>query len=358
MASVVTFGTASAASGTKAFGWLEICTMADGSPLRIPVHVIAGARPGPRMTVLSAQHGYEISEIEVCRRVIEMLDPQALKGTLVVVPIANPIAFESGTRCAWQDSLNGDNGNMNRVWPGKPDGWMTERTVWKINQELVQGTDILVDLHNGTTAPPGLTCGYGYAVVSDDKQLSDRNYAMSMTSGFELMVKRHVSTLGAHLAAIMLGQGILCFSCEVGEFYGFQVEKRDQPASQPVRTVPEVGVTALFNILKYMGMLEGEPVLPKRQLVISGRETNLRPSHGGALYSEFTVNAIGKVVPKNTLLGTVVNPYNFETLEEIRAPYSQTIILGVTHRHPFARVNMGDYGYLVMDMAAAEWVNH
>jgi predicted deacylase len=357
MVNSVTFGSATASPGSKAFGWLDVCIMADGSPLRIPVHVIAGAQPGPRLTVLSAQHGYEISEIEVARQVVETVDPKALRGTLVVVPVANPIAFEGGTRCAWVDSLYGDNGNMNRVWPGNPDGWLTERMVYMLSEQIIKGSDVAADLHDGTTAPPGLTVGYGYALMTEDQELSRRIYEMSVASGFDILVKRPVSTLGGSLAPFAIDQGIPCFACEVGEFYGFQLEENEKPAAKPVRTVPQCGVTALHNIMKHLGMLEGQPKLPSRQVLIP-RENNLRPKHGGALYSEFTGDAIGRVVPKDTLLGTVVSPYDFTVLDEIRAPYEQNMIIAVTYGHPFKRVNAGDYGYIAADMTTAEWIDN
>jgi hypothetical protein len=112
-----------------------------------------------------------------------------------------------------------------------------------------------------------------------------------------------------------------------------------------------------MNIMKHLGMLEGELVLPKRQVIISP-ENNLRPNQGGLLISHFKGNAIGRVVPKGTLLGTVISPYSFETIDEIRAPYNQNLILAVTYRHPFAKVNPGNYGYIVSDMANAEWITH
>lgn len=357
MVKSVTFGTASAVPGSKAFGWIEVCMMAGGAPLRIPVHVVAGVEPGPRFTVLSAQHGYEISEIEVARQVVEMVDPKALRGTLVVVPVANPIAFEGGTRCAWMDSLNGDNGNMNRVWPGNPNGWLTERIVHMLAEQVISGSDLVADMHDGTTAPPGLTVGYGYALTSEDPELSRRMFDVSVASGFDILVRRPVEAMGGHMAVFATQQGIPVFPCEVGEFYGFQLNEGDKAPDRPMRTVPESGVTALFNIMKHLGMLEGVPKLPPRQVIVP-RETNLRPRHGGALYAEFGPDAIGRVVPKDTLLGTVISPYTFEVLDEIRAPHEQNMIVGVTHRHPFARVNTGDYGFLVVDMAVAEWINH
>ena len=206
------------------------------------------------------------------------------------------------------------------------------------------------------TSAPGLSIYYGYAFSTEDLELSRRTREMSLASGFDLLIKRAVPTLAGSLGQFSLSQGIPFFACEVGEFYGFQLTKDDKPSATPIRTIPESGVTALENIMKHLGMLEGNPRLPKRQLLVSP-ENNLRPSQGGVLYSEFTRDAIGKVVPKGTLLGTVVSPYSFEVLEEIRAPYEQNMIIAVTHHNPFSRVNAGNYGYIVSDMSTAEWTS-
>jgi hypothetical protein len=330
--------------------------MADGSPLRIPVHVVAGSRPGPRLTVISAQHGYEISEIEVCRRVVESVEPKALKGMLVVVPVANPIAFEGGTRCSWIDSLFGDNGNMNRVWPGRADGWITDRMAHALYNQVVRGSDAVLDLHDGDTAPPGLTICYGYCVRTENPGMTQRLREMALASGFDILIDDPVKPGGTTLDHFVINQGTPCFACEVGEFYGFQLGEQDQPSAKPLRTIPESGFTAVFNIMKHLGMLEGDPVLPKRQVIVSP-EHNLRPRQGGLLYSRFDGRAIGRVIPKGTLMGTVISPYTFDVLDEIRAPYAQNLILATTYRHPCARVNPGNYGYIVADMSTAEWVN-
>jgi len=344
------------APGTKEFRWLDICMMADGSPLRVPVHTLVGSRPGPRLTVISAQHGYEISEIEVCRQIVKTTDPKQLKGTLTVVPIASPITFEWGTRCTWIDSLYGDNGNMNRLWPGREDGWITDRIIWELNENIVKGSDVVIDLHDGETSPPGVTICYGYAGVTQDEALTRKNREIALASGIDILVKKVTFDRPGTLSGYSGSQGIPCFTCEIGEFYGFQ-EGDALPADEPTSGIPEGGVNALTNIMKHLGMLEGALQLPKRQVIISP-ENNLRPSKGGLLISEIKGNQIGRIVPQGTLLGTVVSPYTFEVLEEIRAPYAQNMILATTYRHPFVRVNPGNYSYILADVATAEWVNH
>jgi predicted deacylase len=227
--------------------------------------------------------------------------------------------------------------------------------VYLLAEELVRGSDAVVDLHNGPTAPPGLTLYYGYVVTTEDVDLADRSRDLSVASGIDILIKRPVSTLVGNVEEFAFEQGISCFLLEVSQFYGFQLDEGDRPPADPVRTVPECGVTALQNIMKHLGMLEGPLKLPSRQVLISP-ENNLRPRHGGLLYSEFAPNAIGRVVPKNALLGTVVSPYTFEVLDEIRAPYEQNLIVAVTYGHPFKRVNPGDWAFIVADMDTAEWI--
>lgn len=342
--------------GTKEFHWLNICMMADGSPLRVPMHRLIGIEPGRRLTVVSAQHGYETSEIEVCRQIVQTIDPTLLKGTLTVVPIASPITFEWGTRCTWIDSLYGDSGNMNRLWPGRQDGWITDRIIWELNENVVRGSDVVIDLHDGDTAPPGLTICYGYAGVTKDDALTKKNRELAVASGIDILVKKATFDRPGTLSGYCGSQGIACFTCEIGEFYGFQ-EGNSPSAEAPASGIPEGGVTAILNLMKHLGMLAGEPKLPRRQVIISP-ENNLRPSHGGLLISEIRGTQIGRIIPQGTLLGKVVSPYTFEVLEEIRAPYAQNMILATTYRHPFVRVNAGNYCYIVADMATAEWVNH
>ena len=144
MSGTVSFGTASAAPGEKRFGSLPIGDLADGTPIEIPVVVVNGAREGKRLFVQAGVHGKEINPIEVMRRVVTGLDPAALSGVLVGVIIANPLSFEARDRRAPYDLED-----MNRVWPGKPDGAISQRMAYAIYEGGVRGSDALVDLHTG-----------------------------------------------------------------------------------------------------------------------------------------------------------------------------------------------------------------
>src|SRR2546426_8531323 len=67
-----------------------------------------------------------------------------LIGTLRVVPVSNPLAMEADARCAPLDVLD-----LNRVFPGNPNGSHTERLAAILTEHAVNGADVFIDLHGG-----------------------------------------------------------------------------------------------------------------------------------------------------------------------------------------------------------------
>ena len=64
------------------FSWLPVTTMADGSELRLPLHVLKGAKPGPTLGLTGLIHGDEaLPSVAIIRRIFELLDPNELSGT-------------------------------------------------------------------------------------------------------------------------------------------------------------------------------------------------------------------------------------------------------------------------------------
>jgi predicted deacylase len=342
--------------GRKAFEFLHVCMMADGSPLGIPVHIVAGAKPGPKLVVMSTAHGYEICQISVIKELVETIDPRKLKGTLVAIPVANPVAFEGGTRSTWIDSIFGDSGNMNRLWPGRPNGWLTERMTYKISSEVFPGSDCVIDLH-AATENAALALAYGYLGKSSQEEIE-----ISKVFGQEILIDTQPEEIVEKMQwgtskEYLRKQGIPSYSCEIGEFHGLWCERGKKPPEQLIRTVPEVGVTGVTNVMKYLGMLDGEPRLPDRQIIVQP-ELNLRPAHGGLLVSEKTIDDLGTIVPKGGLLGTVISPYTFSELDRITAPFEESLLLAAVVGKPFRRIHAGDYGYIVADMSKSRWIEN
>jgi predicted deacylase len=105
-----------------------------------------------------------------------------------------------------------------------------------------------------------------------------------------------------------------------------------------------------MNVLKQLGMIDGEIVRPPQQTIVSEMAV-IRPRVGGMLYPEIGLDQLGKEVRGGTLLGRVLSPYTFETLEEIRAPFDLGYMILL--RGGMMRVNPGDYGYMVANAQTA-----
>ncbi|HEV8484301.1 MAG TPA: M14 family metallopeptidase [Blastocatellia bacterium] len=139
-----TVGTASAARGQKAAGAIEVPAAADAA-LSIPVVVVHGSRPGPVLALVSGAHGTEYASIIALEKLIGLLDPAQVSGTVIVVPLVNIPSFEQ--KIAHVNPVDGK--SMNRMYPGKLDGTQTDRASYLITKQVVEQCDHLIDLHGG-----------------------------------------------------------------------------------------------------------------------------------------------------------------------------------------------------------------
>ena len=114
MSKVLSVGDVQAAPGEMAFGRLVPGRMAWSQELSVPTIVVNGAHEGPRLWLSAVVHGPEATGTEVIRRVLrEELDPTKLRGSIIALPIANPLAFQAATYDTPEDGYN-----LNRVFPG------------------------------------------------------------------------------------------------------------------------------------------------------------------------------------------------------------------------------------------------
>ena len=88
-----TVGNATAARGEKVTGAIEVPAGVDAG-LSIPVAVIHGAKPGPVLAVVAGSHGTEYTSIIALEKLIAMLNPAEISGTVIVVPLINIQSFE------------------------------------------------------------------------------------------------------------------------------------------------------------------------------------------------------------------------------------------------------------------------
>src|SRR5271168_2944164 len=139
-----TVGTAAAAAGQKANGYIEVPAGVDAGT-NIPVVVVNGAKPGPVLALVTGAHGTEYVSIIAVEKLIGELDPGQVSGTVILVPLVNVLSFEQ--KVPHVNPI--DNKSMNRFYPGKMDGTQTDRALFLITKEVVDKCDYLIDYHGG-----------------------------------------------------------------------------------------------------------------------------------------------------------------------------------------------------------------
>jgi uncharacterized protein len=304
--------------------WIEVTRMASGMDLRIAVHILEGSRPGPTVGITAAIHGDELPGVEVCRRVVEAAKQLDLAGRLVVIPVCNPPAFEAFTRNTPTDMLN-----LNRVFPGTADSWLSELIARALVGYLEPRLDALLDLHAGGAAP---TVDYVY--INTDQELS---------RAFLFPTMYRASGTGPSYSGTLTGvfREKPIVVAEIGG--GGQLD--------PIYL--QRGFEGVMNALRHLGVLSG-PKTPAPEQVVLNKMAIIRPRFGGVLHPEVSANHLGQVVPMGTILGRVVDSQTFDVLEEFRASFEQTRLVLV--RHTLTKVHAGDYAYMLGDMASAEFL--
>ena len=143
-ASSFSVGTATAAPGQKSTGYLEVPAGVDAAT-NIPIVVINGVKRGPVLALVSGAHGTEYTSIIAIEKLINLLEPSQIAGTVILVPLVNIQSFEQKV-----PHVNPvDNKSMNRFYPGKADGTQTERASFLITKQVVDRCDYLIDYHGG-----------------------------------------------------------------------------------------------------------------------------------------------------------------------------------------------------------------
>lgn len=146
----------------------------------IPLHIIKGIDSGPVLLILAAVHGDEYEGVQTLIELGHMLSPKDICGTLLMVPIANPFAYNAADRLTPEDGCN-----LAREFPGKDEGTLTQRLAWHLGSSLIEKADFLLDLHSGGTYydVPELIGFYD----NDSEETGRRSKAAAEEFGMEVM---------------------------------------------------------------------------------------------------------------------------------------------------------------------------
>lgn len=182
------------------------CPLPAGTSVEIPVVHVFGETPQPRVVIVAGVHGDELVGPHALVELAQDLAPSELRGTIVLVPSANPLAFAAGRRTAPQDDLD-----LNRILPGKPGGSATERIADVVVRMVLRNADVVIDLHSAGREGALLPLS-GFREASDD--CARRSALAAAAFGLEhyWMMRWSPGTLSTWANQ----QGIPAVGCEVG----------------------------------------------------------------------------------------------------------------------------------------------
>lgn len=114
-----------------------------GETIPLPVLLVRGSRPGKTLVVTAAVHGDEYEGVRAILEVFRSLDPTAMQGDFLAVPVAHPPAFWNGTRTSPLDG-----GNLARVFPGTLESGPTAAVAYYLANHILIRADFYLDLHS------------------------------------------------------------------------------------------------------------------------------------------------------------------------------------------------------------------
>ncbi len=295
-------GTLRASAGEAISGYLEVPAL-DDNGARIPVSLVRGAETGPVLALIAGTHGYEYPGISALQRLRQSLDPRALRGTLVLVHIANPPSFYG--RTIYTSPADGK--NLNRVFPGRSDGTLSERIAYAITTHVISQADFLVDLHAGDGNEA--LRPYVYMPVTGDAPLDAATRGMALAFGLDHIVidsariRRDEATQFVDQTA--LARGVPAITTETGQL-GQNDERSIALAEHGIR-----------NLMRHLGMLEGTPMPNTGVVWLEGYKVITSPANG---VFRATVRD-GYAIAENGLLGHLFDPFGAR-IADIRAPFA------------------------------------
>ena len=298
----VTVGTAKAPAGQKATGFIQVPAGVDAAT-NIPVIVINGVKPGPKIAIVAGSHGTEYASIIALENLIQSVTPAELSGTLIIVPLVNLASFAQKV-----PHLNPVDGkNMNRMFPGKADGTQTERALWAIAGQVIDQCDYLIDLHGGDLDEN--LRRYSYWPQTGKGQLDAISRGMALAFGLD-----HIIIQRNQAPAVSGATSISRFAEDSGK--PTIIAEAGHAGTTDAADINAL-VDGCKNVMRHLKMLAGA-VTPVEHPVWIGSITTVRSDHDGIFYPLVIPEAY---VQQNMIIGYLTD-YFGNKLADVKAPLS------------------------------------
>jgi predicted deacylase len=324
LAETLQLGELHAQPGEAVSGYLRIEPLQDAGA-EVPVSIIHGAKPGPILALIAGTHGYEYAGIIALQRIRQNVNPAELAGSLLLVHIANPPSFYG--RTIYYSPADGQ--NLNRVYPGKAGGTVSERIAYSITKDVIEQADFLVDLHAGDGNEA--LRPYVYLPETGQAELDAASRGLAIAFGLDHIVldkgRAQPPEASLYTDQTAISRGIPAITTETGQL-GLSDDYWVSLAED-----------GILNVMRHLKMLPGTEIPNEHIVWLEDYQVIRAPASG--IFRPAVRD--GYAIAENGLLGELVDPFG-ERIAELRAPFAGVInyVLGtppVSEGEPVAMVS-------------------
>ena len=278
--------------------------------LEHPAFEARGAKDGPRLTLIGGVHGCEYSSISAVTRFMNELDTNELAGSITAVPVVSMQSFKRRSPFVVPE----DGKNLNRSFPGSPDGSYTEVLAHSIVAELIAPADLFIDLHGGDMVED--LEPFAIYEESGSSAADDRARGMAGAFGLPYVVreKQQAGSIGGMTISAAARAGVPAIIAEAGG------------RGQLEETAVQMLVTGVRNVLRHLELLPGEPQTRPGGTRGVRSFVWVRSEHEG--WWDAAVRA-GDEVSEGALLGRMRDLWGDE-LERMHAPRDCVVLFATT----------------------------
>jgi predicted deacylase len=273
-----------------------------------PYIAIAGLMAGPTVLITAGIHAAEYTGIEAAIRLGRTISPDAVRGTILIIPLLNRPGFYERSIYVNPE----DNDNLNRLFPGKPDGTWGERFAHRLLTEIIVKCDNAIDLHAGDLIEDLVP--FVIYRETENGALNGRIEAMANAYGARWAVKSApTGERPGTLMAVAAQNGVAAMLAESGG--------RGQLIEEDVAR----HVTGVLNILRTIGAISGRPGRVDPPTVVKSFEW-LRSPVEGIFHSHVRVD---QVVKPRDMVGDITDLVG-DPLAALTAPVGGVVLFIVT----------------------------
>jgi len=301
----LTVGSLVAEPGSKSKTTLGSVGLPSGLSAGIPCMVAHGVEDGPTLVVSGATHGNEIAGTGAIIETMRALDAKRLRGSVIAIPVANPLALDQGSYVTPQDGRN----MASRIyWGANPRGTMTDR-LGAILSPVYQRADTYIDIHgNHEPAAPMsmlfLSCARDADVRAKTIKLGEAFGVTPVDMSDPVAHPDWVGSADQYPVPVAISQGIPALMVELVTSHTVLDRHR--------------GRKGVMNVMKDLGMIEGPreaqepPALPGRYKYWG----SLATSAAGLAWPRV---APGTLIAKGAIVAEITDLFG-DVLETVTSP--------------------------------------